>query len=198
MSTASHSSISRLLHAWSAGREDALDEVLRRAQRQLRRQASAFLSRERRAHTLQPTALVNEAFLRLVRQRAVRWSDRRHFFAVAAMSMRRVLVDAARRRGAQRRGMDPVRVSLASADAAEEPDLDLLDLHRALDQLAALDTRQAQIVTLRYFGGLSVPDVAELLGVSISTVESDWRMARAWLRCRLRAGTGSSPPAGER
>ncbi len=185
MSTTSNPSISRLLNAWGAGQHSALDQLLARVQTHLRAQAGGFLARERHGHTLQPTALVNEAFLRLVRQRDVQWNDREHFFAVAAMTMRRVLVDAARRRTAARRGCNPHKVSLSDAEPAYETDLEVIDLNQALDDLAALHERQAQIVTLRYFGGLPVPAVAQALDISVSTVESDWRMARAWLRRRL-------------
>ena len=185
MSISSTPSISRLLSAWGAGEHSALDKLLARVQFHLRAQAGAFLARERQGHTLQPTALVNEAFLRLVRQKDVKWNDREHFYAVAAMTMRRVLLDAARRRAAARRGCNPLKVSLSDVRLAHEADFDIIDLNHALDELATLHERQAQIVTLRYFGGLSVPAVAKALSVSVSTVESDWRMARAWLRRRL-------------
>ncbi len=185
MSITSHPSISRLLSAWGASHPSALNQLLGRVQSHLRKQARVLLARERQGHTLQPTALVNEAFLRLFRQRNVRWNDREHFFAVVAMTMRRVLVDAARRRTAVRRGARPLKISLSDVEPAHETDLEVLDLNRALEDLAELHERQAQIVTLRYFGGLAAPAVAEALDISVSTVESDWRMARAWLRHRL-------------
>lgn len=181
----SGASISHLLADWGAGDGHALDALVPRVQAQLRRQAAFFLGRERPGQNLQPTALVNEAFLRLLGQREVEWKNRRHFFAVAAMAMRRILVDAARRRSALRRGGDPVRVSLSAAEPLTEPDVDQIALHQALEALGRVDSRQETIVTMRYFGGLSVPDVAEILGLSVSTVEADWRMARAWLHRRL-------------
>lgn len=183
----SNNSISHLLADWRAGDGRALDALVPRVQGRLRRQAEFFLRRERRGQTLQPTALVNEAFLRLLQQRSVRWRNRRHFFAVAAFLMRRILVDLVRRRRAARRGADPVRVSLGALGGlgAGEFDHEQLALRHALEELAQLDPRQEQVVVMRYFTGLSVPEVASVLGVSISTVESDWRMARAWLHRRL-------------
>jgi len=164
------------------------EELLPLVYDHLRQLAGAYMSREAAAHTLQPTAVVHEAYMRLVDQSRVSWKGKTHFFAVGAQVMRRVLVDHARRRGAVKRGGELRRVTLA---AAEEPFSDglapeeLLALDEALDRLAELDPRASRAVTLRFFGGLTVEQVAEALGVSKRTAEGDWRHARAWLRREL-------------
>ena len=162
----------------------------------LRRYAASVMARERGGgRTLQPTALVHEAFMRMVDQSRVNWQGRTHFFAVGAEMIRRVLVDDARRRGAQKRGGDRDRVELDdSAPEGGAREIDLLALDDALGKLAALDPRAARIVELRFFGGLREVDVAALLGVSPSTVNEDWRMARTWLRDELSRGRGDEHP----
>ncbi len=153
---------------------------------ELRRMAFGYLQGERVAHTLQPTALVNEAYVRLADRARGAWASKASFIAAAATTMRRVLVDHARGRAAQKRGGDRAKVSLIDAvDLTEESPLDFESLDEALKRLAALDPRQAQVVELRFFGGLTVDEAAEVLGVSPRTIEVDWSMARAWLRREL-------------
>lgn len=178
--------VTALLDAWCRGDHEALAALVPFVHAELRRMAARQLRRERGDHTLQPTALVNEAFLRLAGQRRVQWQNRAHFFGVAACVMRRVLVDHARRRNAWRRGGGPVRVELTEATRiSDAPDLDLIALDAALDALAAQDARQARVVELRFFGGLTVEETAEVLEVAPSTVKLDWQMARAWLLRQL-------------
>jgi RNA polymerase sigma-70 factor (ECF subfamily) len=178
-----------LLRAWSAGDAAALDALVQIVYAELRAQARRHLSKERRNHTLQPTALVHETFLRLQGQRRAQWQNRRHFFAVAAQTMRRVLVDHARARIAAKRGAGRTLVPLEdAAEPACSPAVDVLALDQALQQLAALDARQAQVVEMRYFGGLSAEETAETLGVSLPTVKRDWALARAWLFRALGGG----------
>ncbi len=161
---------------------------------ELRRLARGYMSRETPGHTLQPTALVHEAYLKLVDQTRADWKGKTHFYAVGAKVMRRLLVDHARERGALKRGAGWQSVTLSEAlDPLGEEPLDperLLDLESALEKLAEIDEREARVVTLRFFGGLTVEQVAEVLGVSKRTVESDWRHARAWLRLRLSEASG--------
>lgn len=154
---------------------------------ELRRLAGNYLRRERRDHTLQPTALVNEAYLKLIDQKTARWQNRAQFFGVAAQLMRRILVDHARQRHADKRGgSDQQRLSITNAERlVKQPEVDLLALHEALNELKALDPQQERIVELRFFGGLSIEETAEVLGVGHATVERDWKMARAWLRRKL-------------
>jgi RNA polymerase sigma factor (TIGR02999 family) len=162
---------------------------------ELRRLAGFFMAREPVGHTLQPTALVHEAYLRLVNQTRTGFKGRTHFLAVGAQAMRRLLIDHARKRGAVKRGLGWRRVTLGFSGDPHSPEAlsseDLLSLDAALNRLAELDERQARIVTLRFFGGLNAQEVAEAVGVSKRTVESDWRHARAWLRVELSRG-GSS------
>jgi len=175
-----------LLRAWSEGNAEAAERLLPLVYGELRRQAARYLRREPNARTLQPTALVHEAYIRLANQDRARWKDRHHFFAIAAQVMRRALVDHARRRHAARRGGSRPRVTLAEADAVAAPrDVDLLDLDQALGELARLDPRRAAMVELRYFGGLSIEETARTLGVSPRTVLREWKLARAWLHRRL-------------
>ena len=156
---------------------------------QLRRLARAYMARETPGHTLQPTALVNEAYIRLVDSSKISWQGRTHFFAVGARVMRRLLIDHARGRGRQKRGADWQRVTFSQMlPHLRQHDVDLeqlLAMNEALDRLAALDERQARVVELRYFAGLTVPEVAQLLGVSQRTIEGDWTHARAWLKREL-------------
>jgi RNA polymerase sigma factor (TIGR02999 family) len=175
--------VTQLLLDWSRGDRAALDRLMPLVYRELRTLAGRTLRHERSGHTLPPTALVHEAYLKLVDQRQVRWHDRAHFFAVAAQIMRRILVDYARRHGAAKRGSGEPRLPLEEADgaAAAAPVVDWLALDRALDRLGALDARQARIVELRFFGGLTIDETAEVLRVSPATVTNDWSLARGWL-----------------
>ena len=173
--------VTRLFSRWRGGDEDAAAELLPRVYDELRRLADSYLRRERAGHTLQPTELVNEAFLRLLGTE-VEAVDRTHFFALAARSMRRILVDHARRQQAGKRIPPDERVTLVTeVDATPTPEVDLLDLHRALERFAEIAPRPAQLVELRYFGGLTNPEAAEVLEVSKATVERDWKSARVWL-----------------
>ncbi len=156
---------------------------------ELRALAEAYLQRERPDHTLQATALVHEAYMRLIKQEDVDWQNRAHFFAVAAQAIRRILVDHARGHQSAKRGGDRKRVHLDQNLTLPEPDLDLLALDEALEELARLHERQARIVELHFFGGLSLKEVAEYLGLSSRTIDGDWYMARAWLRSKLREGS---------
>ncbi|BCS32017.2 DNA-directed RNA polymerase sigma-70 factor [Luteitalea sp. TBR-22] len=179
--------MARLLDESAAGHEDAAARLFPIVYDQLRRLAAAALRRERADHTLQPTALVHEAFLRLVDIPEARWSNRGHFVAIAARAMRRVLVDHARGRSALKRRSAEVRVPLDDVDVPSGPagDVDLVALDEALARLASVDERQARIVELRFFGGLTVEETAVLMGSSPRTVKRDWHMARAWLRREL-------------
>ena len=179
--------ITELLIAWSDGRREALDDLMPMIYADLRRLAAGYMQREPAGHALQPTALVSEAYLRLIDQRRVKWRNRAHFFGVAAGMMRRILVDHARRRRAERRGRDWNRVTLTGVDvAANEPNqLDVLALHEALERLAVFDPQQARIVELRYFAGLTIEETAEVVGVSDATVAREWTIAKAWLRANL-------------
>ena len=188
MNTARVGTVSELLVAWSQGDIDAREALVPLVHRELRRRAAAYLRRERRDHTLQPTALVNEAYLRLLGQQRASWQNRVQFFAVAAQIMRRVLVDYARERQAAKRP-GGIRVTLDEAARIEPPvECELLMLHDALEALARLDERQAQIVELKYFGGLSEEDVAAVLSLSRATVTREWQSARAWLYRRMTKG----------
>jgi RNA polymerase sigma factor (TIGR02999 family) len=183
--------VTDLLQAWSRGDREAGEKVVPLVYDELRRQAARYLRRERREHTLRPTALVHEAYLRMMGQRDVVWPDRAHFFAMAAKLMRHILVDHARRHHAAKRAGSAWRVSLDEGEtlaASRQPDLDLVALEEALDALAALDPDQARIVELRFFGGLGVEETAEVVGVSPATVKREWRTAKAWLRRRVRQG----------
>lgn len=174
--------VTALLHAWSGGDEAALHELLPLVESELRRLARAYMARERTGHTLQTTALVNEAFLRLVDAQDVRWHDRAHFFAIAARSMRRVLVDHARARGFQKPAARHKRCpSTRAILVSRANDIELLDLDRALQGLAAVDDRKARVVEMRYFGGMTVEETADALNVSTDTVKRDWRVAKLWL-----------------
>jgi RNA polymerase sigma factor (TIGR02999 family) len=174
--------VTRLLQAWSDGDETALARLLPLVEADLRRLARACMRHERNGHTLQPTALVNEAFLRLAGARRLEWQDRAHFMGIAARLMRRVLVDHARARGYQKRGGGAERVSLDGAllEAAQRP-LDVIELDRALETFATIDARRSRVVELRFFGGLTLEETAEVLNVSSETVKRDWRVAKLWL-----------------
>ena len=181
--------ITELLRAWSGGEADAFERVLPLVYDELHRMAARYLVGERSSVSLQATALVNELCLRLLGWDTVQWQNRAHFFGVSAQMMRRVLVDIARRRRAERRGgPNAIRVPLDTIDvAASEPGADLLAVDMALEMLAAEDARKAQVVELRFFGGLSIEETAEALGISVRTVHSDWAFARAWLYRALTA-----------
>jgi RNA polymerase sigma factor (TIGR02999 family) len=186
--------VTRLLARWSRGEQEALDELLPLVYGELRRMAGRQLRAERQEHTLTPTALVHEAYLRLVGQRRTSWRSRAQFFAIAARLMRRVLVDHARARLADKRGGGLVVVPLEQAgdpEAAASPLADVLAVDEALTRLAALDADQARLVELRFFGGLTVEEIAPLLGRSERTVKREWRLARAWLFRDLRVRPGA-------
>jgi len=187
MDARSSPDVTRLLEDVSAGNDNALAALMPVVYAELRRQAARYLRRERSDHTLQPTALVNEAFIRLVDQRNVRWQNRAHFFGVAAQAMRRILVDHARTRHRIKRGGIQERVTLVDSVAATaESAVDLLALDRLLARLEALDSRQSRIVELRFFAGLSVEETAEILEISPATVKREWSMAKAWLHSQLK------------
>jgi RNA polymerase sigma factor (TIGR02999 family) len=179
-------SVTQLLMKWGEGDQSALDKLMPLVYDELRRVASNYLRRERQNHTLQPTALVNEAYMKLVDQKA-HWQNRAQFYGVAAQLMRRILVDHARQhQAAKRGGTHQQRLSITSARAvADAPAVDLLAVHEALEELKQFDPQQERIVELRFFGGLSIDETAEVLGVGHATVERDWKMARAWLRKKL-------------
>ena len=163
------------------GNEHARDQVLPLVYDELRRLARAFLARERPNHTLQATALVHEAYLRLIDQQQVDWKNRAQFVGVAAVMMRRILVNHARGRAADKRGGDAMRVSLSLADIGEAPSVDLIDLNEALDALAAIDARKSRIVELKFFAGLTTAEIAEVMELSPATIEREWSFSRAWL-----------------
>jgi RNA polymerase sigma factor (TIGR02999 family) len=179
-------SITQLLVAWSDGDRAALDQLVPLVHAELRRLARSYLRGERQGHTLQTTALVNEAYLRLVGQKHVRWQNRAHFLAIAAQLMRRILVDYARRRQYQKRGGGAMQVTLSEAESlGDQRAPDLVALDEALRSLAEIDPRRSQVVELRFFGGLSIEETAEVLKVSATTVERDWTVAKAWLHKSL-------------
>ncbi|HEY3348502.1 MAG TPA: sigma-70 family RNA polymerase sigma factor [Thermoanaerobaculia bacterium] len=177
--------VTQLLRRWSAGDGAALEKLLPLVYDELRRRAGAYLRQERPGHTLQPTALVHEAYLKLVGGSSIDWKDRAHFFGVAARVMRQVLVDHARARNTAKRGEGQILVGLDAAEAAAATParrLDLLDLDRALSRLAALDERQSRLVELRLFAGLTIEESAEVLRISHATVSREWKHAEAWLQ----------------
>jgi RNA polymerase sigma factor (TIGR02999 family) len=177
-----------LLRAWGRGDLQARDDLAAAVYRELRRRAGAYLRRERPDHTLQPTALVHEAYMRLVGQERVAWQNRAHFFAIASQMMRRILVDHARERQAAKRPDAGVKVTLDDRiGVAAQRECELIDLDQALTELAGIDSRQGHIVELRYFGGLSEQEVAEVLSISRATVTREWQAARAWLYRRITA-----------
>lgn len=181
------SEVTELLLAWSRGDEHALGRMLPLVLDELRRIAARYLDREGREHTLQPTALVNELYLKLTDRRSVQWKNRSQFFGVAAEMMRHILVDYARARRTGKRGKDQVRISLdSSLNLAEKQDLEILALDEVLKELAELDPRQAKIVELRFFTGLTYQEIGELLGVSETTVKREWKTARLWLYEHMR------------
>lgn len=178
-----------LLHAWSHGQRDAFDRLLPLMSQELRQLAGRYLRRERRDHTLQPTALVNEAYLRLIDLKRIQWQDRAHFLAMAARTMRRILVDHARARDNEKRGGGAPRLSLELAmEVARSPECHLVELDDALRRLEAGHPRKAQVIELRFFTGLSLEETATALQVSTDTVKRDWRFAKVWLLRDLAGG----------
>lgn len=181
MSDSTHD-VTELLRAWSNGDAGAFDRLIPIVYKELRGRAAAALRRERRGDTLEPTALVHEAYLRLIDQRRIVWQNRAQFFGVAAEMMRRILVDRVRARRSAKRGGGWSRVTLDPAMAVSPPlDVDVLDFDAALSRLATFDARKSRILELRFFGGLTLAETAEVIGVSPATVERDWQVARAWL-----------------
>ncbi|HEX4955319.1 MAG TPA: sigma-70 family RNA polymerase sigma factor [Thermoanaerobaculia bacterium] len=181
--------VTEVLLRWNDDSREALDRLMPLVSEELRHRARQYLDGERPGHTLQPTALVNELYLRLIDRRQVDWKSRAHFFAFAARVMRRILVDHARARDAVKRGGKAVTVTLDEAmDVAVEQEVDLLALDDALQRLAELDPEQARIVELRFFGGLSLEETSEVLAISPATVARRWTSARAWLFVQLRPG----------
>jgi RNA polymerase sigma factor (TIGR02999 family) len=187
--------VTALLKAWSAGGGDALGELEVLVHHELRRMARRLLDGERAGHGWQATDLINESYLRLIGWRGVAWQNRAHFYATAAQMMRRVLVDAARARQSAKRGAGAQTVSIESVElAAPDPDVEVIALEHALDELSAIVPRASQVVELRFFGGFSVAETADALNVSVRTVMNDWNTARAWLRRRLTVQGSDEPP----
>src|ERR1051325_896362 len=187
--TASHSpeKMTRLLLHWSDGNQAALNELIPLIEQELHRIAHQYMNRENPGHTLQTTALVNEAYLRLIDQKKVRWQNRAHFFAIAAQTMRRILIDHARKSARAKRGGKARKISLDEVAIVSEARADeLVALDEALERLAAIDPRRGQVVELRFYGGLNTDEIAEVLNISPNTVTRDWNMARAWLARELR------------
>jgi RNA polymerase sigma factor (TIGR02999 family) len=178
--------VTEILRDWRNGDQEALGKLIPMVYDELRRQAAGYLRRERSGHTLQPTALIHEAYLRLINQQNIDWQNRAHFYAIAARLMRQILVDHARKRQATKRGGSDLKIPLEEAMVISSGrDVDLVALDEALTRLAALDPQQSRIVELRYFSGLSVEETAEALGVSSRTVRRDWNVAKAWLRQQI-------------
>jgi RNA polymerase sigma-70 factor (ECF subfamily) len=185
--------VTELLIGRSKGDKEALDALVPLVYDELRRQASRYLRHERVGHTLQTTALIHEAYLRLVDQRNVHWQNRAHFFGIAAQLMRRILVDHARTKKRAKRGGSDVRISLSEATLkTRAQDLDIVALDEALERLAAIDEQQSKIVELRFFSGLTVEETAEVLSISPATVKRDWSMAKAWLHREISSEVGQA------
>ena len=179
--------ITQLLLAWRGGDKQALDALVPLVYEELRRLARHFMRGQREGHTLQTTALVNEAYLRLIDSSRVNWQNRAHFFAISAQLMRRVLIDFARAKASQKRGGELIKVTLdEQVEAADAQEAELLALDEALEDLARFSPRQSRIVEMRYFGGLSEEEIAETLAISTRTVRRDWNVARAWLFKRMK------------
>lgn len=184
---ASQPNITELLAGYGRGEKAAVDRLMPIVYDELRRQAARYLRREQPGITLQTTALIHEAYLRLVDQRNVQWQNRAHFFGIAAQLMRRILVDHARAKKRTKRGGSVVRVSLGEATATTKgQDFDVVALDEALERLAQIDEQQSRVVELRFFSGLTVEETAEVMGISAATVKRDWSMAKAWLHRELR------------
>jgi RNA polymerase sigma factor (TIGR02999 family) len=186
LSTSSHD-VTRLLKAWNAGEESALEKLIPLIYGELHRAAQRYMARERSEHTLQTTALINETYLRLVDFQHISWQNRAQFFGICAQLMRRILVDFARSRGSKKRGADGIHLPLQETlIVSREPRADLIALDDALKALAAIDERKSRVIELRFFGGLSVRETAEVLKVSDETVKRDWRLAKVWLLRQFR------------
>ena len=184
--TPSPQHVTQLLNDWSGGDQSARDKLMPLVYDELHRLAHRYMKRESPGHTLQTSALVNEAFVKLVDQRNVHWQNRAHFFGIAAQMMRRILVDYARSRSTAKRGGGAAQISLdESLIVSNERTAEIVNVHEALERLAEFDARKSQIVELRFFGGLSIEETAEVLGVSPGTVMRDWTMAKAWLHREL-------------
>lgn len=179
--------ITELLREWRGGDANALERLGEFVYSDLHKRAEAYLRRERAGHSLQPTGLVHEAFIKLIGKNDIEWVDRNHFFAIAAQTMRRILVDNARSRHRAKRGGHAAEVPLDEATLVlpERTSIDLVGLDAALQELGLFDPRQARVVELKYFGGMTLDETAEILEISRETVKNDWRIARAWLRQRL-------------
>ena len=189
MTRSSIRDVSKLLRAWRGGDETALNELMPRVHQELHRLAHLYMRRERVGHTLQTTALVNEAYVRMIDAKKVDWRDRAHFFAISSNLMRRILVDFARKRGYQKRGGKVRKVVLdQELLVSPEPDGDIEKLDDALTALSEFDTRKAKVVEMRFFGGFSVEETAEVLKVSTDTVKRDWRLAKVWLLNEMQSG----------
>lgn len=175
-----------MLQVWSEGNQEVLEDLMPLVYDELHQQAVRFLRRESQEHTLQPTALINEAYLKLINQREVNWESRTHFFAIAANLMRRILVDYARAKHRDKRGGGAIKLSLnEAAMAVEEKSIDLMALDEALVRLEKIDPQQGRVVELRYFGGMTLEETAEEMKISRTTVANDWNMAKAWLHREL-------------
>ncbi len=182
--------VTQLLIAWSDGDSEALDRLIPLVYQELRKLARHHMRKERAGHTLETTALIHEAYLRLIDAKQVQIKNRAHFFGVSARLMRQILVDAARARGYEKRGGGAQQVSLdAALTVTQKPEVDLLAIDEALSALATLDLRKSQVVEMRFFGGLTEAEIATVLDVSIETVKRDWRLAKSWLRMKLDGGT---------
>lgn len=193
MTISSSKDLTRLLLAWSNGDERALDKLTPLVYDELRRLARRYLRRERSGHSLQATALVHEAFIRLIDQQQTPWESRLHFFGIAAQLMRQILVEHARSRQAAKRGGGALRLSLSQAGAIfPDPDVDLVALDDALNLLARIDPQKSRLVELRFFSGLTIEETAEALGVSPATVIRQWRLAKAWLYREIKKGEASA------
>ena len=187
MSKTSSPNVTQLLVAWGKGDQHAFDSLMPEVRKELHRLAAHYMAEEPPGHELQPTALINEAYLRLVDWKNIQWSDRAHFFGMAANMMRRVLVDYARSRDRLKRGGEAIQVSFTEAASVPVPQsTDVLALDKALRELEKIDPRKSQIVEMRFFGGLSQEETAEALNVSVATVRRDWSLARAWLARELK------------
>jgi RNA polymerase sigma factor (TIGR02999 family) len=188
MGIPSSSQVTKYLREWNQGNEEALEKLMPLVYDELRKLARSYMKRESSGHTLQPTALVHEAFLRLVDQNAVTWQNRAHFFGIAAQMMRRILIHHAEKRNAAKRsGGRAERISLEQISGFEEHrDIDILELHEALRELEALDERQSRIVEMRFFTGLTLEETAKVMNLSLATIKREWGTARLWLRRRIR------------
>ncbi len=188
----SSSEVTKYLQAWNQGDEAALEKLMPIVYNELRKLARSYMRRERSGHTLQATALVHEAFLRLIDQNAVTWQNRAHFFGIAAQMMKRILVNHEVSRRAAKRSGGAEKVTLEQAKGIEsQQDLDIIQLNEALQELESMDSRQCRIVELRFFSGLTLEETAEVMNLSLATVKRDWSTAKLWLRQRISKGTGS-------